>query len=1040
MFDFLLKPARGVLFTLLIAASALFVSACSSDVNSSDRQNPDGRPTFFVTLDTQGAQEWDPITVFEGDNLEGRLQTPTKQGFLFEGWSSSGDDYEPYTLDTPVTANLTLYAKWDGQTIVPEDTYRLTVHLMGGAFLNVPQQEIPINHKGNKTLQQLPRMNQHPNPPPEFSVDPNRKVFSVWNTEPDGSGEYIFPNTLITGDLDIYALYAKPLATTDDVRNIVCNSSDAWYAFETTLIADPLRDPLCQDPNAPFRGKILPGFPVSTSPPYQSCLGVVMSAPRTHGGLFAYTDGADIVSLYVCADIQNVSYAVGGLAAEAKNTRLISNRVGPVGYNDLGGRSALVKSDGYTGGIVGIGDNLTISSSAYVELSGKNYVGGIAGKLTNSKLSGGFETMSITLSADGGYGGGVVGYMENGTITSSYYAVQELSFETRQKLTSTYPNVSMGTLAGYLKNVDVSRINTRERCPLVLAQRENSVVGMVGTLDGGSIKGAWTCGIAAVYGVNSIAGGIVGKMLNNASVEDVVASGQIRGIDPLGVLPAGSHAGGIVGDAAGGRVKGALALNSLIAGETTNPIIVANSGTNISNSYFIIGIRKSPNSNSSYTGGVSRYDIYDKKEFFNDTLGWDFENSSVWEMREYDELPLPKGSGTDYIPITNAEELYNIGYNGATLARNYVLMNDIDLSELNSGIWIPIGTQAPGYYNYFTGTLHGNNKKIRNFRMDNSREQLGLFLSVNSANIRHLIIEDFHFTYVTGGIAISDAAPIISYMQGPLTIRNVHTSGTFDYASDADRGFRYVAGIVANASSTTTISDSSFTGTIKLKGSYPLRAAGILTGTGTVSTSKTSGRIEIQNAYTSPITVAGIAHQGTVQSSYSDMDIIVRHTGAAATSNRTQVGGILTTIASNAVDVRYNYFAGSIDLGSDYTYNSAGGIAGAVTGQTQVLKSNLVLTDRITVDDPARNVYGRIIGSIYNNATYPERTTVAIENYALPTLANGTDRSTAPIAIVANGSDLTAPVDNIFLESLYWDMSLWKPVTPGTLPKLAWEE
>jgi hypothetical protein len=768
-----------------------------------------------------------------------------------------------------------------------------------------------------------------------------------------------------------------------------------------------------------------------------------MAAPRERGGLFAYTDGADLVSLSVIATyIQNVSYAAGAMVAEAKNTRLI-------GCRSLASGGSEITTGEYVGGLIGTGDNVSISGGlATITLTGEN-VGGIAGRLLNSSISGAsYQTFSITVSADGGYGGGVVGYMENGTIASSHYDVQSKALNLIDKLTSTYPNVSMGTLAGYLKNVDVRSIYTTERCPVVVAERENSTIGMVGTLDGGSIKGVYTCGTIVAYGVNSTAGGLVGRLKNNASVEDVIVAGNMIGLDAGSVPVSGSVVGGIVGEAVGGTVKGALALHSGITGETVNTLVAANAGANISKSYHIIGIRRRPDSNSVYAGGISRYEIYDNKTFFDDVLGWDIDNSSVWEMRIYDELPLLKGSGSDYIPITTAEELYNIGFSPTTLSRRYVLMNDIDLSTFNGGIWKSIGVQAPTpSTKNFTGVFNGNNKRIINLRVGSADDTLsvGLFRTGNNGVgvVRNLIIENFIITYVNGGNVTG--APLGS----GITARNVHTTGIINSAPDATMGFRFAAGVVIGNSNGGSCADCSFLGSINIRdgNASPTEVAGI--STGSVSTSKSSGTINVRySGSSSSLRVGGISLLD-VQSSYSDMDITVRYTGASPSLTRSyaQVGGITHTATAAT---RYNYFAGSINLSSEAgAYNYAGGIAAAVVSQSAVIKTNLVLTDRITVDDPAINNYGRIIGLTYHHATYPERNPVALENYALPTLPNGVDKvinatnpatSNAVNVYVANGTDLTGTLDTLFLESLEWDMSLWKPVTVGTLPKLRWEQ
>jgi hypothetical protein len=475
-----------------------------------------------------------------------------------------------------------------------------------------------------------------------------------------------------------------------------------------------------------------------------------------------------------------------------------------------------------------------------------------------------------------------------------------------------------------------------------------------------------------------------------------------------------------VGEATGGKVKGALAINLGLTGETIG-LIAAASGTDITQSHLIVGIQSSFTNYSNIIGDVvNHYDFYDNRTFFEDALGWDFD--TVWEMRDYYDFPVAKGTGTDFIPINNAEELHSI------TSGNYVLMDNIDLSVFNGGVWTPIS---------FSGTLHGNNKKITNLRT------LGGGLITGSGSVRHLTIENFHLTYINGGP--TGAAPL----SGSFSVRDVHTSGVIDYASDANMGFNTAAVILTGSGS---VSDSSFTGVIKIREGVDgfTGVAGIRTGAGSVSGSKSSGRIEIQNSASDipgSARAAGIAeaagstgNSGRVRSSYSDMDIVVRQTGSADTRiARSQVGGLSVYSSSNTFN---NYFAGSIDISSTASYGHAGGIAariGVAGVDRHILKTNLVLTDSITVDDSTRNNYGRVVGRIAASA-------VTVENYALPTLAPGVGKITgnsSSSATVGNGTDLPIPmssIDSAFLKSLDWDMSLWKPVVPGTLPKLWWEE
>ena len=61
-------------------------------------------------------------------------------------------------------------------------------------------------------------------------------------------------------------------------------------------------------------------------------------------------------------------------------------------------------------------------------------------------------------------------------------------------------------------------------------------------------------------------------------------------------------------------------------------------------------------------------------------------------------------------PIYTAQELWNVRYG---LSNSYVLMNDIDLVDFNSGDWVPIGEWQIEFHGAFDGQGHViNNLKI----------------------------------------------------------------------------------------------------------------------------------------------------------------------------------------------------------------------------------------------------------------------------------------------------------------------------------------
>ena len=64
-----------------------------------------------VTFNSNGGSEVTPIVVANGGTIA-TLPTPSKSGYKFGGWYSDAGLTTPFTTDTTVTADVTLYAKW----------------------------------------------------------------------------------------------------------------------------------------------------------------------------------------------------------------------------------------------------------------------------------------------------------------------------------------------------------------------------------------------------------------------------------------------------------------------------------------------------------------------------------------------------------------------------------------------------------------------------------------------------------------------------------------------------------------------------------------------------------------------------------------------------------------------------------------------------------------------------------------------------------------------------------------------------------------
>ncbi len=89
-----------------------------------------------------------------------------------------------------------------------------------------------------------------------------------------------------------------------------------------------------------------------------------------------------------------------------------------------------------------------------------------------------------------------------------------------------------------------------------------------------------------------------------------------------------------------------------------------------------------------------------------------------------------------WIPIYTATDLQNIKKTG--LSKNYKLMNDIDLSDIE---WTPIGNEDG---HYFHGNFDGQNFTISNLKIESSDQSkyIGLFGCVSGGTIKNLNIEN----------------------------------------------------------------------------------------------------------------------------------------------------------------------------------------------------------------------------------------------------------------------------------------------------------
>ncbi|WP_018214361.1 InlB B-repeat-containing protein [Desulfitobacterium hafniense] len=153
--------------------------------------------TYTVSFESNGGSAVAAIpNVVENSTVALPTPPPTKAGYSFAGWYIDNDTFaDEFTADTPVTSNLTVYAKW---MPLPPATYTVSFESNGGSAVAA----IP-NVVENSTV-------ALPTPPPTKAG----YSFAGWYIDNDTFADEFTAGTFVTGNLTVYAKWAT--LPTDD--------------------------------------------------------------------------------------------------------------------------------------------------------------------------------------------------------------------------------------------------------------------------------------------------------------------------------------------------------------------------------------------------------------------------------------------------------------------------------------------------------------------------------------------------------------------------------------------------------------------------------------------------------------------------------------------------------------------------------------------------------------------------------------------------------------------------------------------------------
>ena len=149
-----------------------------------------GTPVVYtITFNSNDGTSVESQNVNAGEKLTEPTPAPTREGFTFDGWYEDSTFSTKFDFNTPITDNMTLYAKWT------ENKYTLTFDANGGSGTMTPVTDLT----GEYTL-----------PANEFTA-PSGKQFKGWSLTADGA---IVTKVDMTENRTVYAIWENiPVVT-----------------------------------------------------------------------------------------------------------------------------------------------------------------------------------------------------------------------------------------------------------------------------------------------------------------------------------------------------------------------------------------------------------------------------------------------------------------------------------------------------------------------------------------------------------------------------------------------------------------------------------------------------------------------------------------------------------------------------------------------------------------------------------------------------------------------------------------------------------
>ena len=191
---------------------------------------------YTVTFDTDGGTPAVPSQQVEAGGIATAPANPSKTGFVFMFWSMSGAT-TAYNFQTPVTGDIILIARWQGEATV--EYWQVTWNLDGGSFPANSNHATQVVKGG--TLAE-------PNEPTKAG-----STFDGWYREAALTNRVSFPYDVSSATANI-ALYAKWTAeATDEYWQVTWNLDGGSFPANSNHATQVAKGGTLVEPNAPTK-------------------------------------------------------------------------------------------------------------------------------------------------------------------------------------------------------------------------------------------------------------------------------------------------------------------------------------------------------------------------------------------------------------------------------------------------------------------------------------------------------------------------------------------------------------------------------------------------------------------------------------------------------------------------------------------------------------------------------------------------------------------------------------------------------------------